>query len=149
MKTLVVGIGSTIRRDDGVGVRAARRFKARSPNSVDVIELGTAGLSLLDFVEGFDRLVVIDAIVTGAPPGTVYQLTGEEVAKTVHLGIGHEADLPTALSLGQKLSRHMPADVVVVAVEAGDITTFSEELTPEVASAMPEVQARLESLIAS
>jgi len=149
MKTLVVGIGSTIRRDDGVGVRAARRFKARSPNSVDVIELGTAGLSLLDFVEGFDRLVVIDAIVTGAPPGTVYQLTGEEVAKTVHLGIGHEADLPTALSLGQKLSRHMPADVVVVAIEAGDITTFSEELTPEVASAMPEVQARLESLIAS
>ncbi len=147
MKTLVVGIGSTIRRDDGVGVRAARRFKARSSNSVDVIELGTAGLSLLDFVEGFDRLVVIDAIVTGAPPGTVYQLTGEEVTKTVHLGIGHEADLPTALSLGRKLSRRMPADVVVVAVEAADITTFSEELTPEVASAMPEVQARLERLM--
>ncbi len=147
MKTLVVGIGSTIRRDDGVGVRAARRFKARSSNSVDVIELGTAGLSLLDFVEGFDRLVVIDAIVTGAPPGTVYQLTGKEVTKTVHLGIGHEADLPTALSLGRKLSRRMPADVVVVAVEAADITTFSEELTPEVASAMPEVQARLERLV--
>jgi hydrogenase maturation protease len=149
MKTLVVGIGSTIRGDDGVGVRAAREFKAGSPDRVDVIELGTAGLSLLDFVEGFDRLVVIDAIVTGAPPGKVYQLTGEEVGKTVHLGIGHEADLPTVLSLGQKLSRHMPADVVVVAIEAGDISTFSEELTPEVASAMPEVQARLTNLVES
>ena len=146
MKTLVAGIGSTIRGDDGVGVRAAREFKARSPEGVDVIELGTAGLSLLDFVEGFDRLVVIDAIVTGAPPGTVTELTGEEVAKAVHLGIGHEADLPTALSLGQKLSRHMPTDVTVVAVEAGDITTFSEHLTPEVASAIPDVLSRVERL---
>lgn len=149
MKTLVVGIGSTIRGDDGVGVQAVRQFKARCPESVEVIELGTAGLSLLDFVEGFDRLVIIDAILTGAAPGTVHELTGEEVAKTVHLGVGHEADLPTALSLGQKLSRHMPADVVVVAVEAADTTTFSEELTPEVAFAIPEVLERVERIVGS
>jgi hydrogenase maturation protease len=149
LKTLVVGIGSTIRRDDGVGVWAARQFKARCPKSVEVIELGTAGLSLLDFVEGFDRLVIIDAILTGAAPGTVHELTGEEVAKAVHLGVGHEADLPTALSLGQKLSRHMPSDVVVVAVEAADTTTFSEELTPEVASAIPVVVERVGEIVGS
>ena len=130
-----------------MGVQAARQFKARCSNSVEVIELGTAGLSLLDFVEGFDRLVIIDAILTGAAPGTVHELTGEEVAKTVHLGVGHEADLPTAIALGQKLSRHMPAEVVVVAVEAADITTFSEELTPQVASAIQEVLARVGKIV--
>lgn len=148
MKTLVVGIGSTIRRDDGIGVEAARRIKDRcSSPHVDVIELGTAGLSLLDFVEGYERLVILDAIMTGAPPGTVHELRGEDIAKTVHLGIGHEADLPTSLRLGSQLKGRMPRHVVVFAVEAADIHTFSEQLSPEVHDAIPEVLARVDELV--
>jgi hydrogenase maturation protease len=148
MKTLVAGIGSTIRGDDGVGVRAARQLKARLPNGrFDVIELGTAGLTLLDSVEGYDRLILLDAIVTGAPPGTVHELTGKQIAASAHLGTGHEADLPTTLALGRKLSKYMPADVIVLAVEAGDLNGFSEDLTPEVGAAIPEVLARVMELV--
>jgi hydrogenase maturation protease len=149
VKSLVAGIGSTIRGDDGVGVHAARQLRTRSlPDNVRVIELGTAGLALLDVVEGYDGLIVLDAIVTGAPCGTVHVLAGEEVARAVHLGAGHEADLPTTLSLGRKLmGSHMPQDVAVVAVEVGDLTTFSERLTPEVEAAIPDVIARVERLL--
>jgi hydrogenase maturation protease len=147
MKTLVVGIGSTIRRDDGIGVRAARQFKERcSSPHVDVIELGTAGFSLLDFVDGYDRLILLDAIITGSPPGTVHELKEEDVAKTVHLGVGHEADLPTSLHLGKQLTGRMPRQVVVIAVEADDIQTFSEQLSPKVQEAIPEVLARVDEL---
>jgi hydrogenase maturation protease len=148
MKTLVAGIGSTIRGDDGVGVVAARRLKASCPNEgIDVIELGTAGLTLLDSAEGYDRLILLDAIVTGAPPGTVHELTGKQVASSAHLGAGHEADLPTTLALGRKLSKHMPADVIVLAVEVGDLHSFSEQLAPEVEAAIPEVLAQVEKLL--
>lgn len=149
MKSLVAGIGSTIRGDDGVGVHAARQLRTRSlPDNVRVIELGTAGLALLDVVEGYDGLIVLDAIVTGAPRGTVHVLAGEEMARAVHLGAGHEADLPTTLSLGRKLmGSYMPQDVSVVAVEVGDLTTFSERLTPEVEAAIPDVIARVERLL--
>jgi hydrogenase maturation protease len=149
VKSLVAGIGSTIRGDDGVGVHAARQLKTRSlPDNVHIIELGTAGLALLDLVEGYDRLIVLDAIVTGALCGTVHVLTGEEAARTVHLGAGHEADLPTTLSLGRKLmGSHMPQNVAVVAVEAGDLTTFSERLTSQVEAAIPEMVAKVERLL--
>lgn len=148
MKTLVVGIGSTIRRDDGIGIRAARQYKERcSSRLVDVIELGTAGLSLLDFVEGYDRLIILDAIITGSPPGTLHELRGDDVAKSVHLSVGHESDLPTSLQLGELLTRRMPRHVVVFAVEADDIQTFSEELSPEVQKAIPEVLARVEKVV--
>lgn len=148
MNTLVIGVGSTIRGDDGVGVRVARALTGRCHGpQVDVIEVGTAGLSLLDFIEGYDRLVVIDAAVTGAAPGTVHALKGEDVAKTVHLGPGHEADLPTTLALGRRLSRHMPEEIVVFAVEAADIETFSEQLSPAVGAAIPEVVARVDDLL--
>jgi hydrogenase maturation protease len=148
MKTLVVGIGSTIRGDDGVGVRAALQLKARCSNGrFDVIELGTAGLTLLDSVEGYDRLILLDAIVTGAPPGTVHELTGKQVTASAHLGAGHEADLATTLALGRKLSKHMPKDVIVLAVEVRDLHSFSEQLAPEVEAAIPEVLARVEKLL--
>jgi len=147
VKTLIVGIGSTIRGDDGIGVHAVRRLKScRLPDHVHTLEVGTGGLALLDFVEGYDRLIIIDAIVTGALAGTVHELRGEEVARTVHLAAGHEADLPTTLALGGELNRSMPDDVVVVAVEAGNLTTFSECLTPEVEAAIPKVLSKLKDL---
>lgn len=144
MKTLIVGIGSPILGDDGVGLHAARRVQALPPcDNVTVLELGTGGLALLDYLDGHDRLIILDAIVTGATPGTIFELGGEDAAATVHFGGAHEADLPAVLSLARKLAKRMPEEVIVIAVEAGDITTFSETLTPEVAAAVPEVLARV------
>ncbi len=112
-----------------------------------MIELGTAGLSLLDSVRGYDRLIIIDAIVTGAEPGTVHVLDGVDVARAFHLGPGHDADLPTVLALGEKLAAdQMPRDVTVVAVEASDVITVSTHLTPAVEDAVPAAAARVERL---
>jgi len=148
-QTLVVGIGSPIRGDDGVGVHAARRLRAGSlPPDVDVIELGTAGLALLDLVAGYDRLILLDARVSGAPPGTVAVFSGDDVARAAHLGAGHEADLPTVLALGRKLAGgRMPEEVHVVTVEAQDVGTFSEQLSPRVEAAIPEVLSTVEQLL--
>ena len=67
--------------------------------------------------------------------------------QAVHLGPGHDADLPTVLALGGKLTGgSMPRDVIVFAVEASDLTTVSTELTPAVANAVAEAADRIESL---
>ena len=112
-----------------------------------MIELGTAGLGLLDSVRGYDRLILIDAIVTGAEPGTVHVLDGVDVARASHLGPGHDADLPTVLALGEKLaSDQMPQEVIVVAVEAADVISVSTDLTPAVEAAVSEAAATVEKL---
>jgi hydrogenase maturation protease len=149
VRTLIVGIGSTIRGDDGVGVHAARALRQRPlPAGVDVIELGTAGLGLLDVVSGYERLIVLDAIVSGAPPGTVHVLAGDDVARGAHLGPGHEADLPTTLASGRKLPGiHMPQEVIVVAVEVRNLTSFSDHLTDEAEAAIPGVVTTVENLL--
>jgi hydrogenase maturation protease len=149
-RTLIVGVGSTILGDDGVGVRLARELVARGvPAGVDVIELGTGGLGLLDHVAGYDRLIVLDAIVTGAPPGTVHVSTDNAIPATLHVGPGHEADLRTTLALGRKLvGSRMPEEVVVLAVEARDARSFSEHLTPEVEAAVPGALRKVEQFLA-
>ncbi len=149
MKTLVAGIGSIILGDDGVGVHAARQLKARGLGpEIDVAELGTAGLGLLDIAQGYERLILLDAMVSGAPPGTVHQLSGDQLNRAVHLGPGHDADLSTAVALGQRLlGTYMPREVRVIAVEAAELNRFSERLTPEVAAAVPAVVDAVEHLV--
>jgi len=114
---------------------------------VDFAEIGTGGLGLLDSVPGYDRLILVDAIVTGASPGAVHELRGSDIARASHLGAGHDADLPTVLALGEKLAgESMPRDVIVIAVEAADVVTVSTQLTPEVEAAVPKAAAIVESL---
>lgn len=114
---------------------------------VDVVELGTAGMGLLDAVMGYDRLIIIDAIVSGATPGTVHQLVGAGAGRASHLGPGHDVDLPTVLALGERLAgESMPRDVIVIAVEAADVTTVSTRLTPAVEAAVSKAAAQVEKL---
>ena len=143
-------MGSDIRADDGVGLHVVRQLGDRSlSESVDVVELGTAGLGLLDSVRGYDRLILVDAIVTGATPGTVHVLNGADVDRASHLGPGHDADLPTVLALGEKLAGdQMPQEVIVVAVEAVDVNTVSTQLTPAVEAAVSEAATKVAQLCA-
>lgn len=167
VKTLIVGVGSTIRRDDGVGMHAVRAVRdwlekssgfrsvsstgntfRRGRGTIDVAEVGTAGVSLLDLIDGYDRLIVLDAIETGAEPGSVMLLTGDEFARSSHPGACHEADLPAALALGRKLvGGRMPSEIFVVAVEVKDTATFSEEPTPEVERSLPEAVRLVAELV--
>jgi len=144
MTTLLVGIGSPILCDDGVGLHVLQRLRARGlPEGVEAVELGTGGLALMDLLEGYERAVIVDAIVTGAPPGTIHLLSGNDMARAAHLGPGHDVDLPTALEIAAGvLGRQMPA-VVVVAIEAADLCTFSETLSEKVEAALDEAVERV------
>lgn len=150
MKTLIAGIGSPILGDDGVGIAAVRQCEELfcHNEAVDVVELGTAGLSLLDIVGGYNRLILLDAMISGSSPGTVHILDETELTGTVHLGAGHEADLITTLALGRKLAAApLPEDIHIVAVEVNDIAAFSESLSPEVQAAIPNVLAAVNQLL--
>jgi hydrogenase maturation protease len=80
-KTLVLGLGNILLTDEGVGVRVVERLQARYefPGDVEVLDGGTLGLDLLPYVEGADRLLVVDAVEIGADPGTLVRLEGDQI----------------------------------------------------------------------
>ena len=67
--------------DDGVGVRVVQCLcvKLCLPSRVTVLDGGTLGLDLLPFLEGLERLLIVDAMETGGPPGTIARLTGDDI----------------------------------------------------------------------
>jgi len=140
-RTVIVGLGNPILSDDGVGVYAARLLAERLAGaSVVVSESSLGGLRFLDLLAGFERAIIIDAIEwRHGPVGTVYRLPADEAVPTVRAVSFHDISLGTALALGHKVGIPLPTEIVFLAVEAGDTMTVSEQCSPEVEAALPEV----------
>jgi hydrogenase maturation protease len=143
MKTLVIGLGNPILKDDGVGIWTARRVRKMLPPGaeVDVVEVSVGGLALMEAMVGYQRVVLIDAIMTAdGQPGQVYQLGLRDLPETLNTRSAHDADLRTALRVGRQLGARLPADedIHIVAIESSDVTTFGETPTPAVADAIPK-----------
>jgi hydrogenase maturation protease len=145
VKTLILGMGNTILTDDGVGCKVAQQLEKRLKGrpGITVKETSLSGLSLLDEVAGYERLIVIDAIQTqGGKPGAIYKLSHDDFKKG-RMAIIHDLGLLSTLELGRKLDMEMPREVIIFAIEAKDLVTFSEKLSPEVEKVIPKVVSKV------
>ena len=138
-KTIVFGVGNLIRSDDGVGIRIAEECRNKLDLSqVTVADTDVAGLSLLDIIAGYEKAIIIDGIQTiGGQPGKIYRLGPEMFHSTRNFAFSHDLNFTTVLQFGKAIGLIMPEIVVIFAVEVADVSTFSEECTPEVKEAIP------------
>lgn len=138
-KTLVLGMGNPLLSDDGVGLRVVAELRNRLDRpEITIADTGLAGLCLLDLLIGYDKAIIVDAIQTvGGKAGEIYRLDPEAFDSTRHGVSPHETSFIAALEFGKKLGLALPQQIVIFAIEALDITTFSEECTPEVNKAIP------------
>ncbi len=153
MKTLIIGLGNPILGDDGVGWKVAQEVERRLPPSPNgrgdggegiVVEcLSLAGISLMEHMIGYQRVILIDSLNTGKyAQGEVvtFSLDSLEDLTHGHSASAHDLSLKGALKLGRSMGADLPRDedVQVVAIEAAHVYDFTEELTPEVAAAVPK-----------
>jgi hydrogenase maturation protease len=104
----VLGIGNILLTDDGVGVEVVKRLVELSwPGNVDIIDAGTAILSLLDVFVKNDRIIVVDALKGGQEPGTIYRLTPEQLGawQTASLSL-HDVQVLDVLKMAGLLGSH-------------------------------------------
>jgi hydrogenase maturation protease len=140
MKILVLGLGNPLVSDDSIGLRVAETLKPMlaGRSDVEVSEDYWGGLRLMERMIGYDRAIIIDAIQSGAPPGTVHRLTPDSISTQRSASV-HDVNLPTALEFGRKAGVALPKNehILLVGIEAEDILTFSERCTPAVEASIP------------
>ena len=149
--TLILGIGSPF-GDDRAGwavaeaVRASAWFQSLAPGSVAVEWLDRPGASLLTALEGVAHAVLIDAMRSGAPPGTVREVGVDAlIGPPGGLTSSHGFDLPGALQLGKVLGL-LPPRLTILAFEAGSGKGL-DGLSAEVRAAVPQVLERIEAVL--
>jgi hydrogenase maturation protease len=149
-KILIIGLGNPLVTDDSVGLRVVEHLKPllADRHDVEVSEDHWGGLRLMERMIGFDRAIVVDAIQTGAPPGTIHLLTPDGIP-TQRSASAHDVNLATALEFGRRAAARLPENsrIQLVGIEAADTLTFGEQCTPAVQAAIPRaVEAVLKAL---
>lgn len=140
---LVLGVGNILLRDEGIGVRVVEKLQhdyTFSPN-VRLLDGGTLGLRLLEPITEADYLIVVDAVQTSQPPGTIEIMSLAALRKRISLKNSlHQLDLLETLAHAQFLES-LP-ETVIVGIEPEDTVTLSLELSET-------VRYRLEGLVSS
>jgi hydrogenase maturation protease len=145
--TLVLGIGNLLMGDEGVGVHALRAFERESwPGNVRLLDGGTVGFHLLEYLTDYPRLVMIDATMDGAPAGTVAVLQPRYASDFPRALTAHDIGLRDLIEAAALLGP-LP-DVTLVTVSIAEIKSMVAELSPAVAGAIPEVRRRVQEAVA-
>jgi hydrogenase maturation protease len=145
-ETLVVGLGNPILGDDGVGWRVIDELDQLDHGDASLQQACVGGLSLMELLVGYRRAIIVDAIIDPEEePGSVWCKPLAAVATRVasHLDSTHDAPLPAAIAAGRAMGADLPTDIEVVGIviERGDV--FGEDLSDDVAAAVPVAAAEV------
>jgi hydrogenase maturation protease len=140
----VLGIGNVLWADEGFGVRCVEALQARHafPAHVQLVDGGTQGLYLVPQVSGARRLLILDAVDYGLPPGTLKLVEDDEVprflgAKKMSL---HQTGFQEVLALAQ-LTGHYPEQVLLIGCQPEELEDFGGSLRPSVKAALEQALA--------
>lgn len=135
---VVLGLGNLLCGDDGVGPRVAQSLSRLGPwQGVEVLDIGTPGLELTTYIGQASAVIVVDAVGSSAPPGTLERWGRDEILATHQRPrmSPHDVALADAI-LAVELVRGAAMEVEMVAVAVGE-TSLGAAMTPAVRGAIP------------
>lgn len=142
---LVLGVGNILLKDEGVGVKVVEKLQEEYDfsDNVEIMDGGTLGLRLSDYITQCDFLIVVDAVLGGGEPGTIYRLEDDDLKLSLAFKNSmHDLDLLETLACCDIIG-HRP-DAVVIGVEPASYKTgMGVELTETIAAKVPEMSGRV------
>ncbi len=145
---VIIGIGNSVRRDDGVGPLLLDACRYEPVAGCDLVELDGEATRVIDAWADRELAIVVDAVCIGAEPGTIHDLTIDDVAHLQAVPTAtssHYAGLADAIALGQTLNR-LPATLRILGIEPGDLRP-GFGLSPAVAASMEELEAKVRAAV--
>jgi hydrogenase maturation protease len=137
--TLILGVGNPFRRDDGFGPAVIARLQTdESMRGVDLLDGGTDGFALMDYMQGYTRVLVVDAVNMGSAPGEIKLFSPREARLSITADAlsTHGFGLAEVIALMERLDVHI--NLQILGIQAKDVT-FGEGLSPEIERKIDDV----------
>lgn len=148
MRSIVLGLGNILNRDEGVGVHALRALEARlGPGAgVEAVDGGTIGLGLLNMVEACEHLLILDAADGRRAPGSLIELRGEAIPLYAGVKLSqHQVTFQEVLGLA-KIRGRLPPHLHLLGVQPADMA-LGLEPSPVVAATVPALLGRARAVL--
>jgi len=152
-KIVVIGVGQTLRGDDAAGVIAVQTWQTQYPHTaahpevrVEIEEL--PGVALIELLSGAERAVIVDAVDSGSPAGTLHLLTEQQLAgfESVY-GSAHGIGVAEALQLGRTLNLDDLPEHLTIAGIAAEQFEIGSAPSAGIATNLPQIAAQIEKLV--
>lgn len=147
-RKVILGLGNTLNRDEGLGVHAVKMIEAQLalPADIEVLDGGTLGLNLLPIVEECSHLLLLDATNGGQSPGTLIELRRDQIPLYAGVKLSeHQITFQEVLGLANIRDR-LPENLYLIGLQPADMS-IGTELSPIVAARMPEVLERVATVL--
>jgi hydrogenase maturation protease len=140
---LIIGIGNEYRRDDGAGLVVARRLRGQAPAGVSIMEQSGEGAALLEAWKGHTTVFLVDAVDSGAPPGTIHRLDAHArpIPSRFFHGSTHAFSVAGAIELARALSQ-LPPRLLLYGIQGKNFSA-GVGLSAEVDQGIAKVIAQL------
>lgn len=139
----ILGCGSLLMGNDGVGLKvieALQKTEIEGLENLDIADVGVCGLDLLNFFDGARKVIMVDAILTDSPIGSVHRLEGEDLiqcTEPLNLVSVHDLTITDVLRIGEQIQT-LPK-IVIIGIEIGTVVTEATlEISPEVLKGVDE-----------
>jgi hydrogenase maturation protease len=137
--TLILGVGNPFRRDDGFGPAVIARLQTdESVHDVDLLDGGTDGFALMDYMQGYENVLIVDAVNMGSAPGEIKLFSPQEARLSVTADAlsTHGFGLAEVIALMDRLGVQL--NMQILGIQAKDVT-FGEGLSPEIERKIDDV----------
>ncbi len=119
-KIVIIGVGNLLMGDDGIGIHVVESLrKEKLPENVRVFDAETRAFDALEYMDGCDKAVIVDAYKKGGAPGSIYRFTFDPstdvLDESFNLGM-HDINFVDALRAGRGIYK-LPAEIVIIGVE--------------------------------
>jgi len=138
-KILILGVGNPFRRDDGIGPAVISRLQSEnSLEGIDLVDGGTDGLALINYMQSYEKVLIVDAVDMSMAPGEARVFSPEEARLTITADAlsTHGFGLAEVIGLMEKLE--LKTDLRIIGIQAKDVT-FGEGISPEISAKMAEI----------
>lgn len=143
-KKLVIGLGNILLKDEGVGVRCIQFMKKMKLNdNIKIVDGATMGFDLLEELDGFKKIIIVDAVDMGKEPGYITSFNAEELLR-VPLNEKfslHEINLVDIVQLGKKLGYDF-SNVRIVGIQPKDVSR-GDKLSKIIEEKIPDLVERV------
>ncbi len=146
MKILVLGIGNVLMGDEGVGVHSIKELEKSSwPENVHFLDGGTGGFHLLEYLQHYKTIIMIDATMDGRPPGTLRLIKPKFSSDFPKALSAHDIGLKDLVESASLLG-HLP-EVYLITVSINTVQPMQMEMSPDVSGAIPSVVKQVEEIL--
>jgi len=139
-RILVLGVGNILYTDEGVGVRCVEKLETEYEfsDNVTLVDGGTLGMRLMDYLLNCDTAIILDAVLGGQEPGTIYRCTGDDLRKSIAFKDSmHQSDLVDSLVYCELMGNR--PDAVVIGIQPHDYQTMALEVSEVLASRLDDM----------